>query len=62
MTSVAAELKRRQLAAVERDVIAACAAPLLNGLAEQLDGPGVWGVTPAELAEAEAAQVAWGAS
>jgi hypothetical protein len=59
MTHVAARLKQRQYAAVERDVFNGPVREALRELANQLKAPGLFGVSRADCAAAEQALAEW---
>jgi hypothetical protein len=59
MTHVANQLKQRQYAAVEAHVFAGPVRQALVGLAEDLDAPGLFGISRAECEAAERALAAW---
>ena len=59
LNRAARDLKQRQHAAVERDFVHNILARELSGLTARLSAPGLLGVTPEELAAANAALAAW---
>ena len=59
MTHVAARLKQRQYAAVERDIFNGPVRDALRGLAGNLEAPGLFGISRPEYAAAEQALAEW---
>jgi hypothetical protein len=59
MTHVAARLKQRQYAAVERDIFNGPVREALRGLSGNLEAPGLFGISRPEYAEAEQALAEW---
>jgi len=62
MKGVAAELKRKQLAAVEREVFGECVVPRLRSLGRDLSWQGGFGISPDQLRAARSALDRWGVS
>lgn len=61
MTRVAEELRRRQYAQFRSAVVDAAITRALLGAATELEGPGLFGVSPSALAAAERHRADWGA-
>ena len=59
MTHVAGRLKRRQYAAVERDIFNAPVREALRGLTGKLEAPGLFGISRSDYAAAEQALAGW---
>jgi hypothetical protein len=59
MTHVAARLKQRQYAAVERDIFNGPVREALRALTGELEAPGLFGITRADCAAAEQALAEW---